>query len=151
ALRNLAFNEAHTSDIRSYAYRQKIGELLEKKKYAALAQIDKQTRSTRYKLMDHIEEISVWYASQAPSDQMRWKHPDAIAKHCPKHFVAGGKGGNKPKPGKKKPVIDAEIERLKALLIKVIKRLAKYEPEAVELLDQVTAQDPNDSLDDFTG
>jgi hypothetical protein len=151
ALRNLAFAESHTSDIKSYAYRQKIGELLEKKKYAALAQVDKQTRSTAYKLMDHIEEVSMWYATLAPAEQMRWKHPDAIAKHCPKHLVAGGKGGNKPKPGKKKPLIDAEIERLRALLILVIKRLIKHEPDAAELLDQVTPHDPDDALDDLNG
>ena len=29
------------------------------------------------------------------SDHMRWKHPDTIAKHCPKHLLAGGRGGNK--------------------------------------------------------
>jgi hypothetical protein len=151
ALRNLVFAEAHISDVRSYAYRQKIGELLEKKKYSALAQVDKQTRSTAYKLMDHIEQISTWYATLAPSDQMRWKHPDAIAKHCPKNFVAGGKGGNKPKQGKKKPLIDFEIERLRALLILVIKRLIRHEPDAAELLDQVTPQDPDDALDDLYG
>ena len=58
---------------------------------------------------------------------------------------------NKPKPGKKKPLIDAEIERLKAILIQVIKRLAKYEPEALDLLDQVTPSDPDDAIDDLTG
>ena len=37
---------------------------------------------------------------------------------------------------------------LKALLLQIIKRLAKYEPEALELLDQVNPPgDPNDSLD----
>ena len=45
-----------------------------------------------------------------------------------------------------KPITSFEIERLKALLLQVIKRLAKYEPNAVELLDQVTAADPNDEL-----
>ena len=37
---------------------------------------------------------------------------------------------------------------LKALLLQIIKRLAKYEPEALELLDQVNPPgDPNNSLD----
>jgi hypothetical protein len=38
---------------------------------------------------------------------------------------------------KKKPVVNAETERLWALLVKVIKRLAKHEPDAAALLDQV--------------
>jgi hypothetical protein len=29
--------------------------------------------------------------------------------------------------------------------------LAKYEPEALDLLDQVTPSDPDDAIDDLTG
>ena len=69
------------------------------------------------------------------------------------YLVAGGKASNKPKPTKKKPAVNAETERLRALLIKVIKLLAKYEPDtARELLDQVMPQvqpDFDDSLDDI--
>jgi hypothetical protein len=149
ALRNFVFAQSHSSDIRSWAYRQAIGHLLQQRKYSIYDRIDKPTRSTCYKLMDSIEEITQWYMTLPASDQMRWKHPDAIAKHCPRHLVAGGKGSNKP-PGKKKPAFSAEVERLKALLIKVIKRLAKYEPEAVELLDQVQpADEPNDEIGDL--
>ena len=43
---------------------------------------------------------------------------------------------------------DAEIERLKALLIKVIQRLAKHEPDALQLLDQIAPPELNDSLDE---
>jgi Prophage minor tail protein Z (GPZ) len=52
------------------------------------------------------------------------------------------------KASAKKPITSFEIERLKALLLQVIKRLAKYEPDAIDLLDQVTALDPNDELPD---
>ena len=43
----------------------------------------------------------------------------------------------------------AEIERLKALLIQVIKRLIKYEPDAAELLDQLNPSDPDDGIGDL--
>ena len=58
-------------------------------------------------------------------------------------------GGNEPKTGQKKPAVTAETERLKALLIEVIRRLAKYEPEALDMLKRVMPADPNDSLDDL--
>jgi hypothetical protein len=152
ALRNLAFANAHTSDIQAYDYRQAMGSLLRQRKYAAYDHLDRPTRSACYKLMDSIEDISVWYVALPAADKLRWTHPQSIVKNAPRHLVAGGKGHNKPKKtGKKKPLIDAEIERLKALLIKVIQRLAKYEPEAMQLLDQITPQDPDDSLDDLTG
>lgn len=150
ALRNLAFSRSHSSDIKSYAYRQEIGALLRQRKYSVFDNIDKQTRSTCYKLMDNVEDISIWYEALPASEQLRWKHPDAIAKHCPRNLVAGGFGGNKPKAkSAKKRVVSAEEERLRALLIKVIKQLAKFDPEALELLDQVTPPgDPDDDLDD---
>ncbi len=44
-----------------------------------------------------------------------------------------------------------ETERLKALLIKVIKRLAKYEPDALDLLDEIHMSDPDDDLSDALG
>jgi len=40
-----------------------------------------------YKMMDSLGEISAWYAAQKPGDQMRWKHPNTIAKHCPKNLL----------------------------------------------------------------
>src|SRR5262249_44986010 len=90
ALRDLAFSKAHTSDIKSWAYRQEIGALLRLRKYAVLDNIEKQTRSTCYKLMDNLDQINVWYVSLSPADQLRWKHPDSVAKHCPRHLVSGG-------------------------------------------------------------
>jgi hypothetical protein len=39
--------------------------------------------------------------------------------------------------------------RLKALLIHVIKRLVKYEPDALELLEQLNPSDPDDGLGDL--
>jgi hypothetical protein len=157
-LRDLAFAKSGTSDIRSWHYRQALAGLMQLKKYAIYDQIGKQTRSSRYKLMDRLDEIDVWYASLSADEKMRWKHPDAIVKHAPKHLVAGAmKGDNKPPAApakdKKKPAVSAESERLRALLIEVIKRLAKYEPEAMALLDQVMPADEarafNDDLEDI--
>ena len=45
--------------------------------------------------------------------------------------------------------MSAETERLKALLIQVIKRLAKYDPSALDLLDQIhLVADPDHGVDD---
>jgi hypothetical protein len=87
ALRDLAFAKAHTSDIHSYAYRQEMSALLQLKKYSVYDQIDKPTRSACYKLMDSLEELSVWYAAQSPADKLRWKHPQSIMKHAPSNLV----------------------------------------------------------------
>jgi len=153
ALRNLCFAESQTSNIKAWAYRQAMGGKLQMRKYAIYDQIDKQTRSDCYKLMDAVEDISTWYAGLPAADQLRWKHPTTIAKHCPKQYVSGMRGHNQPKKiaKKPKPIVSAEIERLKALLISVIKRLAKHEPDALDLLDQISPVDPNDRLDDLDG
>jgi hypothetical protein len=149
-LRDLARAQAHTADIHSYAYRQAMSRLLQLRKYSVYDQIDKPTRSACYKLMDTVEDLSVWYAALPPADKLRWKHPQSIVKHAPRNLVEGGKGHNRPKAkGQKKPVTSAEIERLKALLIQVIKRLIKYEPDATDLLDQITPADPDDGVPDF--
>src|SRR5262245_22358288 len=63
ALRNLAFAQSKTSDIKSWHYRQAIGALLSQRKYAIYDRIDKQTRSVCYKLMDALEEINTWYST----------------------------------------------------------------------------------------
>jgi hypothetical protein len=150
ALRNLAFANSHTSDLSSWHYRQALGDLLEQKKYSVYSHIDKQTRSTCYKLMDGIEEVDAWYATLPAADQLRWKHPDAIAKHCPKHLLAGGKGHNKPKKiDQKKRASSAEEDRLRQILIVIINGfVVPVNPQrAAELLKQIYPEgDPNDSL-----
>jgi hypothetical protein len=83
ALRDLALAKAHTRDIKSWHYRQELGALLQRRPYSVYDHIDKQTRSTCYKLMDRLEEIGDWYKTLPANDQLRWKHPDSIAKHCP--------------------------------------------------------------------
>ena len=152
-LRDLARAQAHTADIRSYAYRQAMGDLLRLRKYSALAQMDKPTRSACYKLMDSIPELKVWYASLPAADQLRWKHPESIVKHAPRNLVDGGKGHNRPpkgRQGRRKAVSPIEYERLKAIAIQVIKRQIKHEPEAVNLLDEVNPPDlPDDGVDDL--
>jgi hypothetical protein len=152
-LRDLAFAKVGTSDTKSWHYRQALAGLMQLKKYSIYDQIGKQTRSTCYKLMDHIDELNIWYAGLPADDKMRWKHPDSVAKHAPKHLVGGGAGGNQPKPkAKKKPAVSAETERLRAILVQVIKRLAKHEPDALALLDQVmpaSGADFDDPLDDI--
>jgi hypothetical protein len=154
-LRDLAFAKAQTRDIKSWHYRQQLGAFLQMRKHAVYDRIDKQTRSSCYKLMDRIDDIRDWYIALPASDQLRWKHPDSVAKHCPRHLLSGGGGHNKPKKKQnpKKPLVSAETERLKKLLIQVIRRLMKYEPEAAELLDEVMPADNaplDDSLDDIS-
>jgi hypothetical protein len=149
-LRSLAFAKAN-NNMKSQAYRDAMSALLTLRKYSIYDQIDKQTRSDCYRLMDRLEDIDLWYANLPTQDKLRWRHPTTIAKHCPKHLLSGGmRGHNKPK-GEKKPPVTYETERLKALLIQVIKRLAKHEPDAMDLLDQIHAADPEDRADDLYG
>jgi hypothetical protein len=149
-LRTFAWAKAGTTRMTSQAYRDAMGSLLVQRQYAIYDQIDKQTRSACYALMDRLEDVNDWYATLDPNTQLQWKHPKTIVKHCPREYLKGGmKRHNQPsKAAKKKPPVTYESERLRQLLIKVIKRLAKYEPEALELLDQVILADPDDSIDD---
>ena len=75
ALRDLAFAKAHTRDIKSWHYRQELSALLERRPYSVYSHIDKQTRSTCYKLMDRLDEICDWHKTLPANDQLRWKHP----------------------------------------------------------------------------
>jgi hypothetical protein len=94
ALRSLAFAEAHTSDVKSYAYRQKIGELLEKKKYSALAQIDKQTRSTatNFDVVSHLESVRSDAVEASGRDRQTLS----------KEFCCGRQGRQQAKAGEEK-------------------------------------------------
>jgi hypothetical protein len=146
-LRSLAFAKAGTNSMASQAYREAISALLQLRKYSVYDQIDKQTRSDCYRLMDRLEEVDAWYANLPTADRLRWRHPSTIAKHCPRHLI-GMRGHNRPPTNsRKKPAVTYETERLKALLLSTIKRLAKYEPEAVELLDQVQHGRLDDGVD----
>jgi hypothetical protein len=157
ALRDLAFAKAHTSDISSWHYRQELSALLELKKYGVYGNIDKQTRSSCYKLMDRLPEISAWYATLPTADKLKWTHPDTIVKHAPAHLIEGGKGGNMKTvkaaetaaKRKYKAAVPPEVARLRQLLIKVIQRLIAFDPTAADLLALVDPEDPADSLDDI--
>jgi hypothetical protein len=148
-LRSLAFAEAGTNRMTSQAYRDAMSGLLQLRKYAIYDEIDKPTRSDCYRLMDRLEDIDTWYAGLPIADKLRWKHPTTIAKHCPKNLLVGGLRGHNTKTGKKKPAVTYETERLKALLVQVIKRLAKYEADALDMLDQIHSADPEDRIDDL--
>jgi hypothetical protein len=150
ALRSLAFSQAQTSDVQSYAYRQKISELLELKKYSVYANIDKQTRSACYKLMDSLEEIDAWYIGLPGKDQLRWQHPESMVKHAPKRLIAGGKGHNKPKNGNRKPITWEMYEALKSIALEAIEIATEYEPKAAKkLLKKLNPAAPDDDLDDI--
>jgi hypothetical protein len=155
-LRTLAFEKGGVSDIRSWHYRDALSDLLQLKKYAIYDRIGKQTRSVCYKLMDSIEDINTWHATLPIEDRMRWKHPEAIAKHCPPEYVDGGRGHNQPKKVRKakKPQTTAREERMRQAIIMLLKRLAKYEPESTDeffdLLREIEAEpELNDSAEDI--
>jgi hypothetical protein len=82
ALRDLALAKAHTRDIKSWHYRQQLGALLRLRKHSIYDRIDKQTRSSCYKLMDHLDEIDHWYIALPASDQIRWKQPSTVPSTC---------------------------------------------------------------------
>lgn len=150
-LRTLAYAQAGTSSMTSQAYRDAMRSLLNQRKYSIYAQMDNPTRSDCYKLMDHLEEIDAWYNNLPTADRLRWQHPETILKHCPEEFVKGSRrSAQSKKKNPRKPLVSVETERLKRLLIQVIKRLMRYEPEAIELLDQIQPPDvPDDSTDDL--
>jgi hypothetical protein len=149
-LRALACARAGTANMQSQSYRDAMSYLLTLRKYSIYDQIQKQTRSDCYRLMNRLEDIDTWYSALPVDDKLRWKHPTTIAKHCPKQFLEGGlRRHNKPPKTIKKPAVSAETERLKALLVQVIKRLAKYEPAALDLLDQLHLSDPDDGVGDL--
>jgi hypothetical protein len=154
ALHSLAFAKAHTTNTSSQAYRDAMGALLRKKSHAAYDQIDRPTRSYMSKLCDRIEDIDIWYGGLPATDRLKWKHPQAIAKHAPKHLLAGGlRGHNWPKPtSKEKSTSPAEEDRLRALLIALIREFVApmNQGRADALLAQVYPageQDLNDSLE----
>jgi hypothetical protein len=158
ALRAIACNKAGTNNMASQAYRDAMGELLTLKKYAAYNSLDKQTRSTMYRLCDNIEEITAWYFSDKVSDadRMRWKHPDTIAKHCPQNLLAGF-GKNKPRAASGKPVkkrgSSANEDYLRSLLIAVIDEFVQpvNPARAAELRKQLYLAGGPDPDDGFEG
>jgi DNA-directed RNA polymerase subunit F len=108
--------------------------------------------------VDHINEISDWYDTKlSPSDRLKLNHPETIVKHVPKELLSIDPKDNTKVhkvAKKKKPAVSAETERLRAILIRVIKILAKYEPEtARELMDEImpkgTSDGPSDNIDDL--
>ena len=154
-LRDIAFADAHTSDIHSYAYRQQMGFLLKQPRFAMLSEVKKTNRSAAYRMMDHLDEISAWYQALPGADKLDWKTPQTIALHCPPHFLSGGKGHNQPKKtGKKKRGASAEEDRLRQLLVLIINEfvLTSNPQRATELLKVIYPEgDPDDSLEDLGG
>jgi hypothetical protein len=147
-LRELAFAKTGTRDIKSFHYRQEIGALLGQARYAVYSDIDRPTRSSCYKLMDRIDDIAVWYAGLSSNDQLRWKHPDTIAKHCPPQYLSNGIGHNQPKPnGKKKRPETANEERLRDIILNAMAALKRQDiGKAIALLEGVYQPDFDDSL-----
>ena len=154
-LRSLAYARAGSTNMRSQAYRDAISYLLTLRKYAIYDEIDKQTRSDCYKLMNRLEDVDRWYGTLSTADKLRWKHPTTITKHCPRQYLEGGmRRHNQPLPlttVRRKPAVTVETERLKALVLMLIRRLARYEPDVLALLDTVIspADVPSDPLDDL--
>jgi hypothetical protein len=153
AMRNLAFAKAHTSDINSDAYKKMIGGMLKQKKYSMYDRIAgkkaKQVRSSLYKIMDRIEEIDIWYDTSVTVDEKeRWKHPESIAKHAPKHLLAEARHNKAKRKDKQKPV-SAEARRLRKLLLQAIERLMEHKIDARDLLAQVDPADPDDEISDL--
>jgi hypothetical protein len=149
-LRALAFARAGTTGMQSQAFRNAMSFLLSQQKYSIYNQIDKQTRSDCYRLMNRIEDVDNWYAALPATEKLKWKHPNTIANHCPKDFLEGMRRHNQPKTGKKKPAADAETERVRALLVQAIEIIMEFKPEAAKrLLAQIYPGDPDDSVDDL--
>ena len=160
SLRDLTFSIAKTRDLASQSYKQTLNDLLRKPKYAAYIARNAKERKDRsdcYALMDHIEDVDLWYATLAPHDQRRWNHPNTIKKHCDPQFVSGGMGHNQPPRAaanaKKAKPRNLEADGLREVLLKFCrailnaKSLKTVQAEAVKLLDHLA--DPDDSVADI--
>lgn len=153
-LRTLVFDKVRTNNMRSDAFRKTMSEMLKLRKYAIFQKLTRQDRSDCYRLMDHLDEIDDWYNGLKAEQKLSWNTPGAVARNCPKEFLSSLRQHERPlqpqRLGQRKPLESAEAVRLRRLLIQVIKRLLKYEPEARDLLDQVEEpSDPSDSVDDL--
>jgi hypothetical protein len=151
-LREVAFKRAGTRDPKAQAYRSAIGDLLAQPQNLEYRNIPKETRAAMTRLVGHIDAIDAWYATLSVWDRERWTNPQTIVKHAPPHLLVG-QGHNQPKrpraPPRRKG--NPEAESLRAVLVKVIRRLAKYEPDALELLDDLYAGDPDDGVGNLGG
>ena len=150
-LRELAFLRAGTRDTKAQAYRDSMTYQLGLVKNFEYRDIEKETRSAMTRLIGHIDEIDAWHAALQVWEKERWTNPQTIVKHAPKHLLIGQSHNQPKRKTKPKKKGNPEAESLRAVLIKVIRRLAKYEPDALDLLDDlyVGASDPDDGLDDL--
>lgn len=153
ALSDLVSAKTGTRNRRSDAYRTEISRQMNRPRWAVYREMRPKERSACYALMDHLAEVSLWHAGLDQSDKVRWQHPETIVKHCPSHLLSDS-GRNEPKKprnkkGPKKRMVSAEEDRLRKLLLAVIKALMKYEPEtAQKLMDEVMPQGvPDDDLE----
>jgi hypothetical protein len=159
ALRDMAFAATGTRNMRSQNYREAIGALMQRSKYMQYSMMSRTERSACYKLADHIHEVSAWYNALASAEKLAWKHPETLIKHVPPQFLAADPHHNEPKPNKpkKKKALSAEARALAALIMELIHRLAKYEPDALDMLPRVQqllgegVPDPDDSLEGAFG
>jgi hypothetical protein len=62
-LRALACARAGTANMQSQSYRDAMSYLLTLRKYSIYDQIQKQTRSDCYRLMNRLEDIDTWYSA----------------------------------------------------------------------------------------
>ena len=156
-LRSLAYAKAGTTSMQAQAFRDAMSGLLTLRKYSVYDRMAKQTRSDCYRIMDRLEDVHRWYRTELDIDEkMRWKHPGTIAKHCPPEYLSSMRSHNKPPPKpaakRKPPLVNFETERLKALLMILIKELLRLDPQnkvALDLLDQIHPSDPSDEIPSF--
>jgi hypothetical protein len=150
-LRDLAFKRSGVRDLKAQAYRSAMGRLLTTTDGVVYNSIQKETRSAMTQLIDHIDEIDIWYAGLEWHQRDRWSNPQTLVKHAPKHLL-GGHGRNRPQrrsPGKKKG--NPEAEALRAILIRVVTKYVMPidAEEAKTLLNGLYRSDPDDNLDDL--
>jgi hypothetical protein len=149
-LRDLAHHATGTRSRTDFAYRQEIARLLNMSKYAVYDRLSKQQRAACYKLMDYLDDISDWYYGRGnfqgypitADDRLNWKSPETIVKHCPPQFLNGGESKRtKARPLRRPkavpPAYQAEIDRLRRLVVVASHRLIEHGIAATDLLDQL--------------
>jgi hypothetical protein len=145
SLRELAFYNVGSCDMKSNAYRVEMRRLLSNPEYAVYQAINPPTRSSCYSMMEHLDEINEWYDALDDDEKLQWQHPQTIAAHCPEHLLTtakshttkianGGRLRSNPKPRK----VSADAERFRLIALKAIEELGKFNAQrAVELMNEL--------------
>lgn len=104
-------------------------------------------------IVQDVETMALRLLAQGADFKLRIKHPSSVLKHVPRNLLPTPGHNSKPAAKHKKPKpkpIDPEIERLRRVIVELVKDIEPFSPElAKKVLGQIyPANDVPDDLDD---